>query len=43
LTLITEAPDETIHGPAFVLQQTTQMRAVLAAVAAYATIDLPVA
>ena len=41
LTLITEAPDETIHGPAFVAQQTAQMRAVLACVEAYAALALP--
>ena len=35
LTVITEAPDETIYGPAFVLQQETQMRAALACVEAY--------
>ena len=35
LTIITEAPDETIYGPAFVLQQKTQMRATLACVEAY--------
>ena len=35
LTMITEAPDETIYGPAFVLQQETQMRAALACVEAY--------
>ena len=35
LTVITEAPDETIYGPAFVLQQQTQMRAALACVEAY--------
>ena len=30
LTLISEAPDETVYGPAFVMQQTAQMRTVLA-------------
>jgi hypothetical protein len=35
LTIITEAPDETVHGSAFVLQQETQMRAALACVDAY--------
>ena len=35
LTVITEAPDETIYGSAFVLQQQTQMRAALACVEAY--------
>jgi hypothetical protein len=35
LTLITEAPDETVHGAAFVMQQTAQRRAALACVEAY--------
>ena len=35
LTLITEAPDETVYGPAFVMQQAAQMRAVLACCEAY--------
>jgi hypothetical protein len=35
LTVITEAPDETIFGAAFVMQQTTQMRAALACVETY--------
>jgi hypothetical protein len=35
LTLITEAPDETIYGKDFVLMQTAQMNTVMAAVAAY--------
>lgn len=35
ITLITEAPDETIYGPDFVIAHTAQMRAVLAAVKAY--------
>ena len=30
LSLISEAPDETVYGPAFVMQQTAQMRTVLA-------------
>jgi len=38
LTLISEAPDETIYGPAFVMQQTAQTRTVLAAVAAYTSL-----
>jgi hypothetical protein len=43
LTVITEAPDETIFGAAFVMQQTTQMRAALACVEAYRrrSVDLP--
>jgi hypothetical protein len=36
LTLITEAPDETVLGDDFVLLHTAQMRAALAAVGAYA-------
>ena len=35
LTLITEAPDETIYGDDFVLMQTAQMNTVIHAVAAY--------
>lgn len=35
ITLITEAPDETIYGPDFVVAHTAQMRSVLAAVKAY--------
>ncbi len=35
LTLISEAPDETVYGPAFLMQQTAQMRAVLACCDAY--------
>lgn len=35
ITLITEAPDETIYGRDFIVAHTAQMRAVLAAVAAY--------
>ena len=35
LTVITEAPDESIYGAAFVMQQETQMRAALACVEAY--------
>lgn len=35
LTLITEAPDETIYGDDFVLLQTAQMNTVIQAVAAY--------
>lgn len=35
LTLITEAPDETVYGSAFLMQQAAQMRAVLACYDAY--------
>ena len=35
LTLVTEAPDETVYGPAFLMQQAAQMRAVLGCYAAY--------
>lgn len=41
LTIITEAPDETVYGPAFLMQQTAQMRSVLACVEAYRTLDIP--
>jgi hypothetical protein len=40
LTLITEAPDETIYGAAFVMQQQAQLRAALACVDAYARLAL---
>jgi len=36
VTIITEAPDETIYGPDFIVAHTAQMRAVLAAAAALA-------
>ncbi|MBW4022670.1 MAG: peptidase M14 [Proteobacteria bacterium] len=39
LTVITEAPDETVYGTAFMLQQKTQMRAALACVEAYRAIS----
>ena len=35
ITIITEAPDETIYGEDFIIAHTAQMRAVLAAVEAY--------
>jgi hypothetical protein len=40
LTLITEAPDETIYGAAFAMQQQAQMRAALACVEAYARLGI---
>lgn len=41
ITLITEAPDETIYGPDFVVAHTAQMRSVLAAVKAYQAAHRP--
>jgi hypothetical protein len=40
LTLITEAPDETIYGAAFVMQQQAQLRAALACVDAYSRLPI---
>ena len=41
VTIITEAPDETIHGEDFIVAHTAQMRAVLAAVEEIAAV-LPI-